>query len=65
MGLQSGPTEIRGGLVTEQVAKSLQAQEQATSDAERLASRWPRTARLLRTVADGHADDVSILQIQR
>ncbi len=62
MGLQSGPTGIRGGLVTEQVAKSLQAQEQATSDAEKVASRWPRTARLLRMVADSHGHDVSLWQ---
>ena len=62
MGLQSGPTGIRGGLVTEQVAKSLQAQEQATSDAERVASRWPHTARLLRMVADGHGHDVTLWQ---
>ena len=57
MGLQSGPTGMRGGWVTEQVAKSLQAQEQVTGDAARVASRWPRTARLLRMVAESHRHD--------
>ena len=54
MGLESGPTGIRGGLVTEMVAKSLQAQEQLTRDATKVAPRWPRTARLLRRVAASH-----------
>ena len=62
IGLQSGPTGIRGGWVTEQVAKSRQAQEQATSDAVRVASRWPRTARRLRTVADVHGHDAGLWQ---
>ena len=64
MGLQSGPTGVIGGLVTEQVVKSRQAREQATRDAERVASRWPRTARLLRMVADGHGHDVSFWQTE-
>ena len=61
MGLQSGPTGMRGGLATELIAESRQAHEKATSDAAKIASRWPRTARLLRRVAKSHAYDVSIL----
>ena len=62
MGYRSGPTGIKGGLATELVAESLKARDQATSDAPKVAPLWPRTARLLRKVADSHQQDVSIWQ---
>ena len=56
-GLHHGPTGIVGGLVTEMIAESQQAHSQATRDAATVAARWPRTARLLRRVADAHAGE--------
>ena len=56
-GLLYGPTHMRGGFVSELVAKSRQAQQQTGSDATTIARRWPKTARLLRQVASGHAQE--------
>ena len=49
-----GPTGIRSGWAGELVAESQQAHQQAQRDATTIAARWPRTARLLREVADAH-----------
>ncbi len=62
MGYQTGPTGIRGGLVTELVAESIQTRDQATSDAAKVAALWPRTARLLRKVADAHHQEADMWQ---
>ena len=56
-GLLMGPTGARGGLVSELIAESQQGQQQARSDATSIAARWPKTGRLLRRVADGHAQE--------
>ena len=53
-GLLMGPTGIRSGWAGELVAESQQAHQQAQRDATTIAARWPRTARLLRKVADAH-----------
>lgn len=53
-GLLMGPTAIRSGWAGELVAESQQAHQQAQRDATTIAARWPRTARLLREVADAH-----------
>ena len=58
-GLLMGPTGVTGGLVSELIAESQQCQERARSDATSIAARWPKTARLLRRVADGHAQNAS------
>lgn len=55
-GLQHGPTGTGGGWVTELIARSQQGSEQALCNAARIASRWPRTARLLGRVADAHEE---------
>lgn len=54
LGLLMGPTGIRSGWVGELVAESLQAHQQAQRDATAIAARWPRTARLLREIAEAH-----------
>ena len=61
-GLRLGPTGIGGGLLTEVVTKSNQAHEQATREANTIAARWPRTARLLRRVAQDHTQETRIWQ---
>lgn len=61
-GLRLGPTGIGGGLLTEVVTKSNQAHEQATRVANTIAARWPRTARLLRRVAQDHTQETRIWQ---
>ena len=58
-GLLMGPIGVTGGLVSELIAESQQGQERARSDATSIAARWPKTARLLRRVADGHAQNAS------
>lgn len=53
-----GPTGGTGGLVSELIAESQQGQRQARRDATAIAARSPKTARLLRRVANGHAKEV-------
>ena len=58
LGLLMGPNGVRGGLVSELITESQQGQRQARRDATAIAARFPKTARLLRRVADGHAQEV-------
>ena len=62
MGLCFGPGMARGGLVSGLRDEALRAEEQARQDATRLAARWPVTARLLRQVAEAHAQDARMWQ---
>ncbi len=56
-GLLFGPTGSRGGFVSELVADSRRSQQRTERDAATIAAHWPKTARLLRQVARGHAQE--------
>lgn len=62
IGYQVGHTGVKGGLASELAAESVQARDQARSDATRVAPLWPRTARFLRRIADSHEHDADIWQ---
>ena len=62
LGLRSGPTGQSARLVSELVAESRGSHEQATSDAAKIAARWPHTARLLRQVGKAHVQEARIWQ---
>ncbi len=53
-GMLMGPTGVRSGSVAKFVAESQQASREAQRNAATIAARWPRTARLLRKVAEPH-----------
>lgn len=56
-GLLFGPSGGRGGLVSELIAESRRSEQRTGRDAATIAAHWPRTARLLRQVARGHAQE--------
>ena len=56
-GLLFGVTGSRGGFVSELVAESRRSQQRTERDAATIAAHWPKTARLLRQVARGHAQE--------
>ena len=62
LGLRSGPTGQPARLVSELVAESRRSHEKATSDAAKIAARWPHTARLLRQVGKAHVQEARIWQ---
>ena len=53
-GLLRGPTGFRCDWVGALVAESQQARQEAQRNATMIAARWPRTAQLLREVAEAH-----------
>ena len=53
-GLVRGPTGFRCDWVGQLVAESQQARQEAQRNATTIAARWPRTAQLLREVAEAH-----------
>ena len=53
-GLLMGPTGLKSGWVGELVAESQQAHQEAQRNATTIAARWPRTAQLLREIAEAH-----------
>ena len=54
LGLVMGPAGFRCEWVGELVAESQQARQEAQRNATTIAARWPRTAQLLREVAEAH-----------
>ena len=56
-GLLFGPSGGRGGFVSELIAESRRSEQRTERDAATIAAHWPKTARLLRQVARGHAEE--------
>ena len=53
-GMLRGPTDIKMEWVGTLVTESQQAHQETLRNADTIAARWPRTARLLREVAEAH-----------
>ena len=61
-GLLMGPTGLKSGWVAELVAESQQAHQEAQRHSATIAARWPRTAQLLRQVAEAHRHEAGSWQ---
>ena len=62
LGMLKGPASLKMDRVDKLMAESQQAHEETLRNANTIAARWPRTARLLREVAEAHRQEAGSWQ---